>query len=193
MVAKHDSRFNLERFWLSVDRTGGPESCWPWRKGRFANGYGCFRADGRNHRAHRWLLGHLRGSPLGKDEYGCHHCDNPPCCNPKHLFIGSAKDNAQDMASKGRSRGQRTKCCPQGHEYTADNTYWSNDGQWRRCRTCVRERMRVPGALPCGERTRCPQGHEYDEENTYVSKAGTRHCRACDRDRQRARRKAKAA
>lgn len=177
---------NLDRFWTRVDRTGGPDACWPWVAGRFANGYGSFRVDGRNARAHRWLLGHLRGEALGADELGCHHCDNPPCCNPRHLFIGSHGDNTRDMTAKGRHRSQVKTHCPKGHEYTADNTY-THEGH-RKCRQCVLERMRIPGAVVPGERTHCPRGHAYDEANTYVTKGGTRDCRACGAAKARERR-----
>lgn len=179
---------DIQRFWSRVDQSGGVDACWPWITGRFTNGYGCFRADMRNQRAHRWLLGYLRGKPLGFGEMACHHCDNPPCCNPAHLFVGTAKDNAQDMVAKGRSAQQKKDHCPQGHPYSPENTYFSNEGRLRKCRTCTLERMKIPGAVAGKDRTHCAHGHAYDLENTYVDNSGHRHCRACGRENARKRR-----
>lgn len=176
---------DLERFWARVDQTGGADACWPWTRGRFANQYGTFRVDGANKRAHRWLLGALRGAALRSDELACHRCDNPPCCNPSHLFIGSAADNSRDMAAKGRSGGQRKTHCPSGHAYTPDNVYISQGS--RNCRTCKLERERVPGAIQPADRTHCPKGHPYDEANTYQY-GSNRYCRACNRESAQARR-----
>lgn len=73
--------------------------------------------------------------------YVLHHCDNPICANVEHLFLGTIKDNNDDRDQKGR-HGQKNKThCPQGHEYTAENTYVNPLGR-RNCRTCGRERDR---------------------------------------------------
>jgi hypothetical protein len=66
------------------------------------DGYGVITADdGRQILAHRLVYERTYGAvPDGK--YVCHHCDNPPCCNPAHLFVGTAADNNHDMISKGR-------------------------------------------------------------------------------------------
>ncbi len=55
--------------------------------------------------ATRWLMGYLRGAPLVRGEVVCHHCDNPPCLNVRHLFVGTQTDNMRDMAQKGRGSG----------------------------------------------------------------------------------------
>jgi hypothetical protein len=64
-----------------------------------------------------------------------HTCDNPPCVNPAPLRVGSQGDNMRDMAAKGRQWLQKVTHCPQGHEYTPDNTL-PQRGTGRRCKAC---------------------------------------------------------
>lgn len=91
-----------ERFWEKVDSSGGPDACWPWTAGRKADGYGQFKLEAGSspQRASRvaWLL--ARGDP--REMFVLHRCDNPPCCNPGHLFLGDAAANVADMIAKGR-------------------------------------------------------------------------------------------
>jgi hypothetical protein len=127
-----------ERFWAKVDRRA-PDECWEWLASRHHNGYGHLGSQtGPQFRVHRlsWEL-HYGSIPEGM--FVCHRCDNPPCVNPAHLFLGTAADNNADMVRKGRHRpGWRPKThCAQGHEFTPDNTARRSDGG-RRCLTCVR-------------------------------------------------------
>jgi HNH endonuclease len=64
----------------------------------------------------------------------CHACDNPRCCNPAHLFLGTQLDNLLDMISKGRNVNASKTDCPQGHPYDEANTY--RDKRGRHCRAC---------------------------------------------------------
>lgn len=99
-----------DRFWSKVDKSGGPDACWPWMGALHTDDfpYGRFRAntsndsDGRTVYAHRFAVEMTRGA-IPEGMFACHHCDNPPCCNPSHLFIGTPDDNVQDMVRKGRS------------------------------------------------------------------------------------------
>lgn len=89
-----------DRFWSKVDKTG---DCWEWNAAKLPFGYGLFGSNGKTFRAHRvaWELtfGKIEGRLLV-----CHKCDNPPCVNPDHLFLGTHKDNFDDMVSKNRSQ-----------------------------------------------------------------------------------------
>lgn len=98
------SKSVAQRFWEKVAKV--ESGCWEWQDGKDENGYGRFA--GLERCAHRmaWVL--INGSiPSGL--YICHKCDNPSCVNPDHLFVGTPRDNTQDMLKKGRDgiRGTR--------------------------------------------------------------------------------------
>lgn len=127
-------------FWTKVDRSDGPDACWPILGFRDKDGYGQARLNGRKYRAHR-LAWELAFGPIPGWTQVLHHCDNPPCCNPAHLFLGTQSDNRWDCVTKGRDANVIKTHCPQGHLYAPSNTYIDQQG-WRECRTCARERMR---------------------------------------------------
>lgn len=91
------------KFWARVDRT---KDCWEWQGSRTARGYGQLKLprSTTNIRAHR-LAYFLATGRDPQEKLVCHTCDNPPCCNPAHLFLGDDADNVQDMVAKGRARG----------------------------------------------------------------------------------------
>lgn len=89
-----------DRFWSKVDRRG-PDECWIWTAAKMGKGYGKVYYQGRLTGAHR-VSYELANEPIGDGLFVCHRCDNPPCCNPAHLFLGTNAENAHDAASKGR-------------------------------------------------------------------------------------------
>jgi hypothetical protein len=95
----------VEKFWATVAKL--PGGCWEWQGKRYSNGYGCFSAGFDRYLAHRVAFILAGGTLEGRDSLVCHHCDNPPCVNPSHLFKGTTKDNIQDKMQKGRQRGPR--------------------------------------------------------------------------------------
>lgn len=101
------SRPLADRFWEKVDRRG-PDECWPWMGVRTSNGYGQLWYA-RRHRPATHIALALDGRPVPKGMAACHHCDNPPCLNPAHLFVGTNSDNMRDMVAKGRDRYARRR------------------------------------------------------------------------------------
>lgn len=99
---------DVEIFWSYVDKRGSDE-CWEWLAHRRVKGYGSIYFRGKNVTAHR-LSFWLTNGYLPKDKCVLHRCDNPPCCNPAHLFLGTPRDNVLDCIAKGRlnrPRGER--------------------------------------------------------------------------------------
>jgi hypothetical protein len=99
MKGAHDI-FRLARFWSKVE-VGDVGECWPWRANKNSVGYGKFYSGERQVFAHRFACELVNGkTPVGM--VVMHKCDNPPCCNPRHLLVGTYRDNAEDMVRKGR-------------------------------------------------------------------------------------------
>lgn len=136
-----------ERFLNKIKKT---KSCWIWMGAMTSTGYGNFFISGRNNdRAHKYSYRHY----IGKIPSGIcvlHKCDNRICVNPKHLFLGTHKDNMVDCSQKGRNykggaikphrknKGYSKKC-GRGHIRNKKNTSFrkKNGETIRVCKLCV--------------------------------------------------------
>jgi hypothetical protein len=101
----------IKRFWNRVDMSAGDDCCWDWQ-GVKRNGYGVMIVQGKKKSTHRFSYELSNGIKLTSDKYVCHKCDNPACCNPKHLFLGTHIDNMSDAIKKGRLNWQTKLLIP---------------------------------------------------------------------------------
>lgn len=99
---------DINRFWSNVGRRG-LDACWEWIRSCNKDGYGRFRLNGKMELVHRVVYTIVNGVIPelfeGLPAYICHSCDNPPCCNPQHLFLGNQRINLKDSSVKDRQSG----------------------------------------------------------------------------------------
>lgn len=88
-----------ERFWKQIAIR--PSGCWEWTAGTFTSGYGQFRVGKKKMRTHRLMWELIRGA-IPEAKMVMHRCDNPPCCRPSHLRLGTHQNNMEDRNGKGR-------------------------------------------------------------------------------------------
>lgn len=131
----------VARFFQNIKKPINRNNCWEWAAAKIGKGgYGII-----NHKLAHRLSWEIFKGPIKDGHYVCHHCDNPPCVNPKHLFLGTRHDNMQDCVKKGRmflqkhpERSPKFKKthCPSGHPYSGSNIMIDHRG-YRRCRICT--------------------------------------------------------
>ena len=105
---RHCAVTHEQLFWLHVDK-GGPNGCWIWTRYRQRQGYGWVCVQQKYYLAHRLAWEFVNG-PVPDGLFVLHKCDNPPCVNPDHMFLGDHQANCDDKIRKGRiALGERVK------------------------------------------------------------------------------------
>jgi hypothetical protein len=123
MRKPRNSEVSRETFDQHVHRVPGSE-CWEWRWSGTPRGYGAVWSGGRQTYAHRKAYELFVGA-IPDGMMVCHKCDNPKCCNPAHLFLGTQKDNMSDCVAKGRlTKGEHHGERNGRHKLTEDLVGW---------------------------------------------------------------------
>jgi len=120
------------------------DACWEWNGPRDYHGYGRKTVNRKTVRLHR-LAWEWANGPIPPGMFICHRCDNPPCVNPAHLFLGTNLDNVRDMIAKKRHRffvSDQLETCINGHKYTPENTQWYPGKVKYDCKQCRAEKTR---------------------------------------------------
>ena len=126
-----------DRFWSRVEKA---PDCWIWLGTRGHFGHGELVNNGKIERAHR-LSWELHNGPIPDGLHVLHKCDNPPCVNPDHLYLGDNTANMRDRDARGRQFNKAKTHCKHGHPLSGDNLYVRSNGH-RTCRFCNRRTER---------------------------------------------------
>lgn len=128
---------------IAINESG----CWIWQGTKNGKGYGLTNYRNGSSHVHRLLYKLLNNVELSEEQFVLHKCDNPPCCNPAHLFLGNNDINMADKTAKGRHHELRVTHCPRGHAYAGDNLRINPNGS-RACKTCQTARGRLLAGWP---------------------------------------------
>lgn len=128
-----------DRYWARVTQGADHDECWGWAGYTNSRGYGQISIGSPTHKriaVHRFSA-MLHFGMFDRRLWVLHTCDNPPCTNPRHLYLGDQYDNERDKVERGRHAFKSKTHCKHGHEFTPDNTYVRSNGA-RMCKTCGR-------------------------------------------------------
>jgi hypothetical protein len=122
--------------------------CWIWQGSVTPKGYGGTNYRSKHASVHRKMFEIVHSVKLKTEDFICHNCDTPACCNPTHLFRGDNAINMADKTKKRRHHAFRATECPKGHPYDEKNTYWkppskSRPNPARGCKACAVIRSRL--------------------------------------------------
>lgn len=180
--------------------------CWEYQGRPNGLGYRQITISGKRWMVHRVMFW-MENGPFPIELDICHTCDNPPCCNPAHLFKGNASQNILDSVIKNRHYSASKDKCERGHPYIEHGRVDSKSGN-RHCKFCDRARQRIYAGWPeelayslpaqklgfrpsivipgpqvkRGPKTTCKHGHELAGGNLYITTDGRRQCKRCRYD-----------
>lgn len=138
-----------DRFWSKVAQLPG-EACWEWRGSIDHGGYGQYRHNERTTSAHRYAYENRVG-PIPAGMTIDHLCRNRACVRPDHLEAVTQRTNLLRGQTKAAENARKTTC-PQGHDYTPENTYTPPSGG-RQCKQCRSDRKRHEAEVRATRRT----------------------------------------
>lgn len=153
----------ISRYWAKVNK-GLENECWEWVGAKNSKGYGQFSINGKSTSTHRISYAMHHGEIL-PGLIVCHTCNNPPCVNPKHLYMGTNTDNMHQASQQKRFPEQHKTHCKNGHEFTPENTIIRNQGNkkgrapgstYRCCKECKR--------INDSKRVNTPERQKYNAE-----------------------------
>lgn len=190
-----------QRFWKKIVRGSSPDECWAWTSAKNNKGYGVLMDDSQPTQkriyAHRYSWTLHNGPIPNHDLCVLHRCDNPQCCNPLHLFLGTKVENNRDMYDKGRHfHAPHRTHCRKGHPLDEKNAYHPRGNpSATHCRACSLERYykrkqqvldgTVPAPCPHSfhaKKTHCIHGHPLSGDNLIVDpRTLSRKCATCQR------------